>query len=932
VGRRGATLTRPHDDAPRAIRAVFRRLLPGARGHEVLRDLDREYAAVRERGSRAGAGAWYVAQLLRPDTWRLAFALRRLARADALAGTLPAAGGDVHCFRSGGGAWLSGLSLDLRLAWRVLLKSPGLTVVGVLGIAIGTGLGVGAFVVLTGFFFPKLPLDEGERVVAFTMLDAETGSPVRQLLHEFVTWREELRSVEHVAAATIGSRSLVTGDAPARAVRAAEMTAGAFRVARVPPLIGRHLLAEDEDDSAPLVAVIGYQLWQSHFEGDPAVVGRTVLVGGVPHYVAGVMPPGFAMPRQQELWTALRADPGQHARGAGPSLYVFGRLAAGASRERAQAELTVLSRRAAATFPETHAHRRPLVLPYTYPLDGIEDRDDLWNAAAMQLILSLLLVAIAVNVAVLVYARTAVRQGEIAVRTALGASRRRIIAQLFLEALVLSSVGAALGLVLAHTALAQFQAMTAALGESAFWVDYGLQPRSVLFAAALAVLSACIVGIVPALKATGRRVQLDLRGLGGASVRLGRGWTALIVVQVGVVVTVLPIALGIGYRDIRMAAVQPTFAAHEFLTADLAVAMPLHPGMDGAAHRRAAAALLAVRLSELERRLEAEPAVTGVTFEGHPVPGGARVELENVSAEAVSATYEAQLTGVAPDYFEVLDVPLMIGRGLTAADATIAGETARAPGGGVVVNEAFVRQLLDGGDALGRRLRFVPPPESGAWSEHAAAEAGPWHEVIGVAANLHASSFDPAYAAPAVYYAVTPELPTATLLVRVRGDNADAFAPRLRELASALDPDLRIAGVANLARLPNARFLAMVAALLQLIVAIVVLLSAASVHALMSVTVTQRRREIGVRAALGAQPHRLLMSVFSRAGTQLGFGALVGSALAVALLQGEGLGPILTAVSVGVVVAVMMLAGLIAATGPALRGLRIHPMEALRDE
>jgi putative ABC transport system permease protein len=927
-------VTRPHDDAPRAIRAVFRRLLPGARGHEVLRDLDREYAALRERGSRAGAGVWYVAQLLRPDTWRLAFALRRLARAAALAGTLPAARDDVHGFRSDGGrAWLSGLSLDLRLAWRVLLKSPGLTVVGVLGIAIGTGLGVGAFVVLTGFFFPKLPLDEGERVVALTMLDAETGSPVRQLLHEFVTWREELRSVEHVAAATMGIRSLVTGDAPARAVRAAEMTAGAFRVARVPPLIGRHLLAEDEEDSAPLVAVIGFQLWQSHFEGDPAVVGRTVLVGGVPHYVAGVMPPGYAMPRQQELWTALRADPGQHARGAGPSLYVFGRLAAGATRERAQAELTVLSRRAAATFPETHAHLRPLVLPYTYPLDGIEDRDDLWNAAAMQLILSLLLIAIAVNVAVLVYARTAVRQGEIAVRTALGASRRRIIAQLFIEALVLSSVGAALGLALAHTALEQFRSMMAALGESAFWVDYSLQPRSVLFAAALAVLSACIVGIVPALKATGRRVQLDLRGLGGASVRLGRGWTALIVVQVGVVVTVLPIALGIGYRDIRMAAVQPTFAAHEFLTADLAVATPLHPGMDGAAHRRAAAARLADRLSELERRLEAEPAVAGVTFEGDAVPGGARVELENVSADAVSATLEAQLTGVAPDYFEVLDVPLMVGRGLTAADATIAGETARAPGGGVIVNEAFVRLLLDGDDALGRRLRFVPPPASGAWSEeHAAAEAGPWHEVVGVVANLHASSFDPAYAAPAVYYAVTPELPTATLLVRLRGDNADAFAPRLRELASALDPDLRIAGVANLARLPNARFLAMIAALLQLIFAIVVLLSAASVHALMSVTVTQRRREIGVRAALGAQPHRLLMSVFSRAGAQLALGALVGSALAAALLQGEGLGPILIAVSVAVVVGVMVLAGLIAAAGPALRGLRIHPMEALRDE
>jgi hypothetical protein len=130
----------------------------------VLRDLDREYADVRERRSRAGAGVWYVAQLLRPDTWRLAFALRRLARAAASAGSLSDGGGDAHGFRSDGGrAWLGGLSLDLRLAWRMLLKSPGLTVVGVLGIAIGTALGVGAFVVITGLFYPKLPLDEGER-------------------------------------------------------------------------------------------------------------------------------------------------------------------------------------------------------------------------------------------------------------------------------------------------------------------------------------------------------------------------------------------------------------------------------------------------------------------------------------------------------------------------------------------------------------------------------------------------------------------------------------------------------------------------------------------------------------------------------------------------------------------------------------------------
>lgn len=527
-------MSEPNDRLSRWIRCVFRRLFHGPRGAEILEDLDREYAAVRERYPCAMAWGWYLAQLVRPDTWQLAWVLWRIRKA----------GGDRRAMvgrKVRGPAWVSGVPLDLKIAWRMLLRSPALTVVGVMGLAFGTAVGVGFFIVLSGWFYPKLPLQEGDRIVALQNRDVETNEVDGQSLHDFIRWREEMRSVEPIAAASIGSRRLISGGAPSPPVRVAEMTAAGFQIARVAPLLGRTLVRDDEREGAPLVAVLGYGLWQARFEGDPEVIGRSVFVGNEEHVVVGVMPPGFAFPKNQELWITLRASPTRYERGEGPELYVFGRLAPGATRERAQAELTVLGARAAAAFPETNARLRPQVRPFTYPLDEIGDVR-LWEVALFQLMVNLLLVAIAVNMAVLVYARTAMRQGEIAVRVALGASRRRIVAQLFVEALLLSTIAAALGLATVHLTLRNVvESLPAEFNDFlGFWVDWGLQPRSAAFAVVLAVLAAAIVGVVPGLKSTGRRLDTDLRRLGGGgTVRLGGAWTALIIAQVAVAVAVL---------------------------------------------------------------------------------------------------------------------------------------------------------------------------------------------------------------------------------------------------------------------------------------------------------------------------------------------------------------------------------------------------------
>jgi putative ABC transport system permease protein len=223
----------------------------------------------------------------------------------------------------------SGLSLDLKLAWRMLVKSPGLTMVAGLGMAFAIAVGVGVFIVLQEFLYPKLPLDEGDRIIALENWDVAAANEWRHAVHDFVIWREEMRSVEQISAFSRTSVDLVDGDSPPLSVRTARITASGFDVARVAPLLGRYLVESDERPGAPHVAVIGYDLWQTSFNGDPKVLGREVLLGDSVHTIVGVMPEGYRFPWYFNLWMPLRVDPSRYERGEGPELFVFGRLAPG---------------------------------------------------------------------------------------------------------------------------------------------------------------------------------------------------------------------------------------------------------------------------------------------------------------------------------------------------------------------------------------------------------------------------------------------------------------------------------------------------------------------------------------------------------------------------------------------------------------------------
>ncbi|HEU0078459.1 MAG TPA: FtsX-like permease family protein, partial [Longimicrobiaceae bacterium] len=646
------------------------------------------------------------------------------------------------------------------------------------------------------------------------------------------------------------------------------------------------------------------------------------------------MPRGFAFPVNNRLWAPLRLDPSDYRRGEAPPIDVFGRLAPGATLEQARAQLSAIGRRMAASDPGTHRHIRPRILPYTRSF--VDTPELMWVFYLVQLLGSLLLVVIAVNVAILVYARTATRSGEIAVRLALGASRARIVTQLFAEALVLSLAAAAVGLVAAWFWLRQGNAFLDRMAgdQIPFWWEMGLSPGTVAYVVGLAVLGAVIVGVVPGLKATGRRVQAGLgQPGGGTGMRMGGTWTALVVGQVAVAVTILPLAVTLAWNQVVSYGITgPGFPAEEFLAARVGVDRETPPSGEAEAYQKEFAGRLADRQVELVRRLEAEPGVAAVTYASH-VPGdlfsassaAGVVEVEDPGPAAEPTRQNVRFVEVDPGLFDTFDVPVLAGRGFHSAEPAGAATA-------VVVNRSLVEQVLGGGSGLGRRFRYTRTEDD---REPGGVEAGGWYEVVGVVSDFPPKTTAAGRGVATVYHPAAPgRLNPLSLVVRVQGTTPEKFAPRLREVVTALDPTLRLSGVESLAQLHRQKMrtegvltLGVVGVTLS-----VLLLSAAGIHALMSFVVARRRREIGIRTALGAHPRRILASIFSRALRQLALGVAVGCLLGGALLLGDGSSPGRAAAVLAVVAALMLGVGLLAALGPARRGLRIQPMEALRED
>jgi putative ABC transport system permease protein len=332
--------------------------------------------------------------------------------------------------------------LDLKLGGRMLVKYPMLTIVGGFSMAFAIWVGAGTFEAIRQLVFPRIPLPDANRIVVLQNWDASANSPELRATHDFVAWRGSVRAVQDLGAYRTVTRNLMITEGLAEPVFTAEVTAAAFRALRVPPMLGRPLLESDEQAGAPPVAVIGHDLWQSRFNGDYSVLGRTVRQTSAPATIVGVMPDGFAFPRTQEMWVPLRIDVSGYDRRQGMAIRIVGRLAPGASLEQARTELTNLGRIAATDFPQTHQNLRPQVFTFAESVRLFSGPEHWLLLLSGNIYVALLLVLICANVGLLMFARAATRETEISVRTALGASRRRIVMQMFAEALVLGGGGA----------------------------------------------------------------------------------------------------------------------------------------------------------------------------------------------------------------------------------------------------------------------------------------------------------------------------------------------------------------------------------------------------------------------------------------------------------------------------------------------------------
>ncbi|MBI4910853.1 MAG: ABC transporter permease [Acidobacteria bacterium] len=819
--------------------------------------------------------------------------------------------------------WLDGFALDVKLGLRMLRRSWGLTLAGGLAMTIVITIAAVVFVFLDEFMGrTSPPLDEGERVVALQSWDAQAHRRREMSRRDLERWGATLQSVQDLGGFQTVECRLKVESRPAEWVRVAEITASGFRLARVQPLLGRWIADADERLAAPPVVVIGYDVWQSRFASDPAVIGQTVRLGEILHTVVGVMPERFAFPVNHRYWTPLRSDPSGSLKPA-PQGAVFARLAPGVSLDGAQAELTTIGLLPPATRPPSGDARRPRVVPYTFAFtDDVERGELAWQQRIILLLVSLLLVPPCLNIAILIYARTVTRQEEFAARFALGASRSRIVVQLCVEVLVLSSAAGAMALVLTRPILTQIGEIIRRFpelgGSLPFWVDFDFSWRAALFVAGLTVVAALIAGLAPALQATGRVLPTALRSLGSRTgIPLGATWTALLVAQVALALAALPSTIELAWGHLRPAVLGPGFAAREFLTARLAVDPQSVPAAE--ANLTAFASRLRSLQAEVIRQIQAEAGTSAVTFAAS-FPGAEPlmfVEMDEGVAGGRPVRRYVRTNQVDRAFFTVFDVPALAGRTFDGRDF---GSAATA-----IVDQTFVRQVVGGDNAIGRRVRPVPAPGS---------EAGPWYEIVGIVPDRPANTSQGRMYVPAMTGARRPASPIQ-LALRAGPDPA-AMSRRLQDIVTNLHPTLRLDDVRRLDEVLGETQISsnLTSYALVIVTLSVLILSAAGLYALMSFTVTLRRREIGIRTALGAPPWRLLASIFARALWQIAAGVVVGVTAALVLhrwlnIEVEGgwhIPGILPAAAIFI-----LTIGLLSAAGPARRAVRVDPTEALRN-
>jgi putative ABC transport system permease protein len=808
---------------------------------------------------------------------------------------------------------MTALARDLRFGLRMLAKSPGHTLAAVLALALGIGLSTAMFSIIYGVVIRGLPFERSERLMHLENDNPSKGQRSLEVyLPDFLEYRARQHSFEALAAFYTGTVNLSGDERPER-FDGAFISANFLDLLRVKPLLGRGFLPGEDSPQAEPVVLLGWGVWQSRHNGDPRVIGRPVRINGMPGTIVGVMPRGFAFPVNQEIWVPLRQDPLKIRRGQGPTLEVFGRLRDRVSLEQARAEMQAITKALAAEFPETDGGRGAVVKPYTEEYIG--EGPVLLLSIMMGACLFVLLLA-CTNVASLMMARASRRTREIAIRSALGATRRRLIGQLLTESLLLSLAGAALGVLLAEAGVRAFNAAIVDKNPP-FWVDIAIDPASLLFTLGAAMLAGVLSGLVPAFQVSRTDVNEVLKdeGRGSSSLRMGAFTRIVVTIEIAISCTLLILA-GLMIRSVVKAGERVEVETANLFTARVTLFESLYPE-EGPRVRF---------FDDLLTRLREDPGVQAAAVSTYLPGTGAWMEPFAVEGAAYPREEDhprAHAAWVSPGFFDALGAQVLQGRDFTPQD--------RKDGLPVVlVNRSLAQRLWPGQDALGRRLRLA--------TEVPGEEPQPWRTVVGIVPDLGMVSLQDSEPEPQGFYIpVSQDCPSfANLVVRTRDPNPLAFTDRVREHVAALDRDLPVYFVSTLQQVVDRAgfFLALFAVLFSLFGVAALVLASVGVYGVIAFSVQQRTQEIGIRMALGAQQRNVVSLILRQGLVQLLYGLLLG------LLMAWPGAKLLASVRVGVkpddpatfLAACLLLAAvaLVACWFPAQRASRTDPLVAIR--
>ncbi|HKQ93286.1 MAG TPA: ABC transporter permease [Blastocatellia bacterium] len=814
---------------------------------------------------------------------------------------------------------MQSLLQDLRYGARMLMKKPGFALIAVITLALGIGANTAIFSVVNAVLLRPLPYAEPERLVA--LWESNTQRPMSRnsiSYPNFFDWRAQSQSFERMASYYTIPLDL-TGIATPVNLRGATVSPDLFATLGVKPLLGRWFVAEEEKPGIR-AAIISHSLWQRQFDGDPNIVGRSLTLGGRPFNVVGVMPTGFQFPIEAspvEIWVTSSVDgekadpkePSQYENRGSQFLVAVGRLKPGVTLEQAQAEMNVIAGNLEKQYPDFNTRSGVRLIPYHNDL--VYDYSE-----ALWLILGavgcVLLIACA-NVANLLLARATARYKEIAVRAALGASRRRVIRQLLTECLLLSLVGGLLGLLLAWWGT---EALVKLIPEDMpRLAEINIDRWVFGFTLLISAVTGVVFGLAPALQASKIELTEAMKeGSRGAVGGRGRLRSALVVAEIAIALVVL-IGAGLLMQTFRrLQQVDLGFKAGNALTASVVLPLARYPKNEQ---------ITAFYQALLERvkalpGVEAVSAIAPLPLSGDMFRISFEVEGRNIPKGELPSSH---FRSISLDYFSVMKIPLLAGRAFTERDNAIAP-------GVVIVNETFANRHFPNENPIGKHIK---PGVS--------AEGEPvWREIVGVVKDVkHRQSLSRDYEPE--YYVPHAQIPFngMTLIMRTTND-ARSLARSIQQEVQALDRDVPVYRIKTLDQylgvaVAQPKFNAL---LLSLFAGLALLLTAIGLYGVMAYAVVQRAQEIGIRIALGAQAGDVLKMVLRQGLKLTTLGLAIGLAAAYALtryMQSLLFGVKATDPSTFAAIALTLIAvALVACWVPARRATKVDPMIALRCE